>query len=158
LNNNSIDHFCSLPDRVKENHQEAYRKHIRSIVLILDDKCEYDRIKDLADNVRYQSKLMAYYGFDVQSGKWDNTKFPVTRTDSQMEGIRSDIQKYNDAVQEYNEYTECLATSYGINIQSEIRKVVVQIFVPSKFRIEASVVPSMTSYLRDSNVLRLLNY
>jgi len=83
---------------------------------------EYNRIKDLADTIRYRSKLMAYYGFDVQSGKWDNTKFPVTRTDSQMEGIRSDIQRYNDAVQEYNQYTEYLATTYGIDIQSEIRK------------------------------------
>jgi hypothetical protein len=107
---------------VKEDHQEEYRKHIRSIILILEDKMEYNRIKDLADTIRYRSKLMAYYGFDVQSGKWDNTKFPVTRTDSQMEGIRSDIQRYNDAVQEYNEYTEYLATTYGIDIQSETRK------------------------------------
>ena len=29
--NNSIDNFCSLPDRVKEDHQEVYRKYIRSI-------------------------------------------------------------------------------------------------------------------------------
>ena len=81
-----------------------------------------DRIKDLADTIRYRSKLMACYGFDVQSGKWDNTKFPVTRTDSQMEGLRSDIQKYNDAVQEYNECTEYLASTYGIDIQSETTK------------------------------------
>jgi len=107
---------------VKEDHQEEYRKHIRSIILILENKMEYNRIKDLADTIRYRSKLMAYYGFDVQSGKWDNTKFPVTRNDSQMEGIRSDIQRYNDAVQEYNQYTEYLATTYGIDIQSEIRK------------------------------------
>ena len=39
-----------------------------------------------------------------------------------MEGIRFDIQEYNDAVQEYIEYTEYLATTYGIDIQSEIRK------------------------------------
>ena len=83
---------------------------------------EYDRIKDLADTIRYRSKLMAYYGFDVESGKWDNTKFPVTRTDTQMEGIRFDIQEYNDAVQEYIEYTEYLATTYGIDIQRETRK------------------------------------
>ena len=122
LSNNCIDNSCSLSDRVKEDHQEAYRKHIRSIVVILEDKIEYNRIKDLADTIRYRSKLMAYYGFDVQSGIWDNTKFPVTKTDTQMEGVRLDIQRYNDAVQEYNEYTEYLATTYGIDIQSEMRK------------------------------------
>jgi len=122
LSNDIIDSSNLLPAHVKEDHQEEYRKHIRSIILILENKMEYNRIKDLADTIRYRSKLMAYYGFDVQSGKWDNTKFPVTRTDSQMEGIRSDIQRYNDAVQEYNQYTEYLATTYGIDIQSEIRK------------------------------------
>jgi hypothetical protein len=76
----------------------------------------------LDDTIRCQSKLMAYYGFDVQSGKWDSKKFPVTKTDSQMEGIQSDIQKYNDSVQEYNKYIEYLATAYGIDIKSEIRK------------------------------------
>jgi len=122
LNNNSVDNSCLLSDQVKEDHQEEYRKHIRSIILILEDRTEYDKIKDLADTIRYRSKLMAYYGFDVQSGTWDNTKFPVTRTDSQIEGIQSDIQRYNEVIQEYNEYTEYLATMYGIDIQSEIRK------------------------------------
>jgi hypothetical protein len=122
LSNDIIDSSYLLSDRVKENHQEEYRKHMRSIILILEDKIEYDRIKDLADTIRYRSKLMAYYDFDVQSGKWDNSKFPATRTDSQTEGIRSDIQRYNDSVQEYNEYTEYLATTYGIDIQSEIKK------------------------------------
>jgi hypothetical protein len=122
LNNNNVDNSCLLSDQVKEDHQEEYRKHIRSIILILEDRTEYDRIKDLVDTIRYRSKLIAYYGFDVQSGKWDNTKFPVTRTDSQMDGIRSDIQRYNEVIQEYNEYTEYLATTYGIDIQSEIRK------------------------------------
>jgi hypothetical protein len=53
-------------------------------MLILDDKNEYDRIKDLAYTVRYQSKLMACYGFDVGSGRWDSTKFHFTKTDLQM--------------------------------------------------------------------------
>ena len=71
-----------------------YRKYSTILlVLILDDKSEYDRIKDLVDIVRYQSKLMACYGFDVESGRWDSTKFPVTKTDSQMEGIQSNIYK-----------------------------------------------------------------
>jgi hypothetical protein len=108
--NNSIDNSYLLSDRANEDHQKLHRKHIRSIILILDDKIEYDRIKDLADLVRYRSKLMACYGFDVKSGKWDTTRFPVTKTDAQMEGIQSDIQRYNDAVQRYNEYAEYLAT------------------------------------------------
>jgi hypothetical protein len=121
LTNSSIDNSFLQSNQTKEDHQEEYRKHIRSIVLILDDRREYDKIKDLADIVKYQSKLMACYGFDVHSGKWDNTKFPVAKTDSQMEGIQSDIQRYNDTLQHYNEYVENLAITYGIDIQNEIR-------------------------------------
>jgi hypothetical protein len=118
-NNRNSSH--SLSDRDNQ-HFEADRKQIRSIILILDDSIEYDRIKDLADLVRYRSKMMAYYGFDIKSGRWDTTRFPVTKTDAQMEGIRSDIQRYNDAVQRYNEYAEYLAMKYEIDIRSEIMK------------------------------------
>lgn len=65
--------------------------------------------------VRYRSKLMACYGFDVESGRWDSTRFLVTKTDSQMDGIQSDIQRFNDAVQHYNEYAEYLAISSAGN-------------------------------------------
>jgi hypothetical protein len=64
---------------------------------------------------------MSCYGFDVESGRWDSTRFPITKTDSQMEGIRSDIQRYNDSVQYYNEYAEYLETRYNIDIQSEMK-------------------------------------
>lgn len=46
----------------------------------------------------------------------------VTKTDSQMEGIRSDIQMYNDAVQHYNEYAEFLVTNCDIDIHNKMRK------------------------------------
>ena len=130
---NNRDSSYLVSDRAKDNHYEGDKKHIRSIILILDDRIEYDRIKDLADLVRYQSKMMAYYGFDIKSGRWDTARFPVTKTDSQMEGIRSDIQRYNDTVQYYNQYAEYLARRYNIDIHNEIRKGRNVIFRPPEF-------------------------
>ena len=46
----------------------------------------------------------------------------VTKTESQMDGIRSNIQMYNDAVQHYNEDAECLVTDCEIDMHSKMRK------------------------------------
>jgi hypothetical protein len=55
--------------------------------LVLDDIAEYNRIKELGDLVKYHSKLMSYYGFDIRSGKWNTRLFPITQSDTQLEGI-----------------------------------------------------------------------
>ena len=81
-----------------------------------------DRVKDLQDLVIYHSKLISYYGFDTGSGKWNTTLFPVTQTDAQLEGINSDIQRYNKTVRNYNNYAEYLAGKYSIDINDEIKK------------------------------------
>jgi len=46
----------------------------------------------------------------------------VTQTDAQMEGINSDIERYNNAVREYNKYAEHLAKEYCIDISHEMKK------------------------------------
>ena len=98
------------------------RKNIRNIILILDDIVEYNRVKELGDLVKYHSKLISYYGFDVTTGKWNTKQFPITKTDAQMEGINSDIDRYNISIREYNKYADHLAKDYCIDINDEIKK------------------------------------
>ena len=91
-----------------EQNRCPERKNIRRILLVLEDIVEYDRVKDLHNLVRYHGKLISYYGFDRGNGKWNTKIFPITQTDAQMEGINSDIQRYNNAVREYNDFAEYL--------------------------------------------------
>ena len=110
------------PEEEKDHSSMQERKDIRNIILILDDIVEYNRVKELGDLVKYHSKLISYYGFDVTTGKWNTRQFPLTQNDAQMEGINSDIDRYNIAIREYNKYTEHLAKDYCIDINDEIKK------------------------------------
>jgi hypothetical protein len=59
---------------------------------------------------------MSQYGFDPKSGEWNLRLFPVTQSDIQMEGIRSDHQIYAQAVSNREKYWEHLAKKYDIDI------------------------------------------
>ena len=109
-------------EKEKDHSSMQERKNIRNIILILDDIVEYNRVKELGDLVKYHSKLMSYYGFDVTTGKWNTRQFPLTQNDAQMEGINSDIDRYNIAIREYKKYAEHLAEDYCIDINDEIKK------------------------------------
>jgi hypothetical protein len=94
----------------------------------LDDIVEYNKVKELADLVKYHSRLMSYYGLDLKTGKWNTKQFPVTQTYAQMEGINSDINVYNKAVKECHKYGEFLAKKYCIDINERVDKGSVIIF------------------------------
>jgi hypothetical protein len=123
------DKPCFLSETLKDSISES-KKLRRSIVIILENKYEYDQIKELLDSIIYQKKLINYYGLDTLNCKWDLRKFPITKTDKQMEGMQSDIQKYNETVQQYNEYSIRLGFEYGIDISSELNKGCKVIFRP----------------------------
>ena len=58
-----------LDDNQEKNETEvSERKYLRRIIVILYHVVEYDRIKELADLVKYRSKLMSYYGLDLKTG------------------------------------------------------------------------------------------
>jgi hypothetical protein len=101
------------------------------VILILDGIIEYKRVKELGDLVRYRSKLISYYGFNIKTGKWNTKQFSVTQTDAQMEGIISDVERYNKAVRDHNKYAEYLAKKYYIDINGEIKIGRNVIFCPS---------------------------
>ncbi len=102
--------------------QKERRSSARHIILVLDDIAEYNRIKELGDLVKYHSKLMSCYGFDIESGKWNTRLFPTTQNDAQIEGIQSDVESYNNAVRNYNKYAEYLAKEFCIDIEDEMKK------------------------------------
>jgi hypothetical protein len=116
----------SIPKETHTGEQSIIQKERRSsarhIILVLEDIAEYNRIKELGDLVKYHSKLMSYYGFNVKSGKWNTRLFPITQTDAQIEGIQLDIERYNNAVRNYNKYAEHLAKEFCIDIEDEMKK------------------------------------
>jgi hypothetical protein len=101
---------------------EEKENSTRQIVLVMDDMVKYNRVTELGDLVNYHSKIMSYYGFNVKTGEWDTSLFPVTQNDSQLEGIQLDIERYNIAVRNYNKYAEYLAKELCINIFDETKK------------------------------------
>jgi hypothetical protein len=106
------------------------RRSLRRIIVVLDNMIEYNRVRELADLVRYHSKLMSYYGLDLKTGKWNTKRFPATQTDAQIEGINSDIDTYNKAVRDCNKYGEFLAKKYCVDIDEQVYKGSVIIFRP----------------------------
>lgn len=57
----------------------------------------------------YYSKLLSQYGFNANTGEWNIKLFPITQTDAQMKGIKSDIDMYTKAFNDVNEYSQYLA-------------------------------------------------
>jgi hypothetical protein len=100
-------------------HEKDQQGHI---VLVMDDIVKYNRVTELCDSVKYHSKLMSYYGFDPKTGKWDSRLFPATQNDAQLDGIQKDIERYNNALRDYNKYAEHLAQELQIDIYEEMTK------------------------------------
>jgi hypothetical protein len=118
-------------DHNQEKNQTVVQEgdNLLTIIVILDDIAEYNRVKELADLVKYHSKLMFYYGLDLKTGKWNTKRFPVTQTDAQMEGINSDIKTYNKAVRQCDKYGEFLVKNTVLTLMNRLTKVALLYFV-----------------------------
>ncbi len=88
------------------------RKDLGYAVWMFRNRREYNRIIDLSDTVIYYSKLLSQYGFNAETGEWNLKQFPVTQTDTQMGGIKNDIDIYTKALTNLNEYTQYLYNKY----------------------------------------------
>ena len=80
---------------------------------------DYNKLTDLEEHIRRYEKLLSQYGYDPNKDQWDTKRFPVTQTDRQMEGIKSDIDRSRKAVEEYNLHLEYLARKYDVDIKEE---------------------------------------
>ena len=125
-----ISEVMNQLDHNQEKNQTAIEetKNLRAIIVKLDNIVEYNKLKELADLVKYHSKLMSYYGLDLKTGKWNTKQFPVTQTDAQMEGIISDINTYNKAVRECNKYGEFLAKNTALTLMNRFTGLVLLYF------------------------------
>jgi hypothetical protein len=91
------------------------KAHSDRILLLLDDRREFDTILELRNTALYYGKLMSHYGFDMKSGTWDKKLFPITKNDKEIEGINSDRLRFNDAVEKYNDYIIHLSKKYHLH-------------------------------------------
>jgi hypothetical protein len=87
----------------------------------LDDRREYDATVDLRNTALYYGKLTSHYRFNMKSGTWYTRHFPVTKNDKEMIGINSDRLRFNQAVQDYNNYVKYLSRKYHLELFDEPR-------------------------------------
>jgi hypothetical protein len=57
---------------------------------------------------------LSQYGFNKRAGEFNSKLFPVTKTDAQMEGAMSDINRAVKSVDDLKRYKEYLARKYDI--------------------------------------------
>jgi hypothetical protein len=96
-----------------------FRKDLGYAIWFFKYKTEYNRIRDLADHVIYYNKLLSQYGFHPKTGEFNPKLFPVTQTDAQLEGIRSDVDTLNKAISELNGYKAYLARKYDLDFAEQ---------------------------------------
>ncbi len=73
---------------------------------------EYRHLLDLRDDIQYSKKLLKQYGFD-EMGNFNTNKFPVPRSDKEVEGIENDISNYDNMVSNLLGYIEQLVSDYS---------------------------------------------
>lgn len=109
-------------DTSNEEKKDCYivfRKDLGYAIWVFKNKTEYNRMRDLGDCVKYYNKLLSQYGFHPKTGEFNSKLFPVTQTDKQLEGIESDVDTFNKAVSELNEYKAYLARKYNLDLAEE---------------------------------------
>jgi hypothetical protein len=111
----SLDRMFSLEELSCLPTTSSTNDDLDQSILTLHNISEYNKLNDLHDTVQYYKKLLAQYGYDAKKGEWDVRAFPVTQNDKQMDGIGYDVEQFNKAVEEYNQYFEYLAEKYGMD-------------------------------------------
>jgi hypothetical protein len=95
-----------------EDEDDLIPLHGNSI--FLNDKREYDKLKELKDTVEYYSKIVESYGYDPHTGDYDTHKFPITKDDKQKKTIEKDFDDYFQALEEYIDYVKQLIIKYDV--------------------------------------------
>lgn len=97
------------------------RKDLGYAVWVFKNRREHNRIRELNSAVIYYGKLLSRYGYNSEADEWNLKKFPTTQTDSQMEGIKNDIDAYDKAAANLEEYRQYLAEKYDMDL-GQMRK------------------------------------
>ena len=119
----------SFPFRIEEeNNKQNEEEKIRTIdlddesdlkllgytIINLNDKREYDKLKDIQTTLEYYAKITESYGFNRYTNEFNEKVFPVTKDDKQIENIEKDIDNYNQALINYITYLKYLIKKYKI--------------------------------------------
>ena len=72
--------------------------------------------------LRYYSKITESYGFDRYTNEFNEKLFPITKNDTEMKNIKKDIDNYNQALEEYNDYLKYLIKKYKIELSGNTIK------------------------------------
>lgn len=112
---NSLERMFSLEELSCLPTTSSTNDDLDQSILTLHNLFEYNKLNDLHDTVLYYKKLLAQYGYDAKKSDWNVRDFPITQNDKQMDGIRSDVEQYRKAVEEYNKYFEYLAEKYDVD-------------------------------------------
>jgi hypothetical protein len=91
-------------------------------LIYVEDITDYNRLTDLRDQVERYGKLLSRYGYDLNKGEQNTSLFPVTKTDSQLEGIKSDIEEHNRGAKTYNKFLKSVVKKYNNGVFDERKK------------------------------------
>lgn len=113
-----------IDDSVKELIQNFKASEIKRYVntgfttIRLHKLSEYNYLLDLCDNIKRLEILLKRYGFDDESDSFIRENFPVPRSDKELEGIKNDIDNFNNEVKNSYKYLEDLAARQGKKLSS----------------------------------------
>ncbi len=84
----------------------------------MKDRAEYNKLADLCRDAEYNHKLISNYGFEKRTDEFDLDRFPVAKTDGQMERTKSNVVALK-SFDKLNKYRVYLARRYDILVDLE---------------------------------------
>lgn len=116
------DNFNNNSEKDIDMDNESDLKLLGYSIISLNDKKEYDKLVDLHNTLEYYAKITESYGFDRYTNEFNEKLFPVTKHDQEMKNIKIDIDNYNKALHEYNDYLKHLIKKYKIKLTGNTLK------------------------------------
>ncbi len=93
-------------------------------LIFLNDKKEYDKLADLQNILEYYGKIMKNYGYDPQTGDFDEKMLPEPKEEKQKKSIAKDFKSYFKTLDEYADFLKELIKKYDIKQLSPERNLV----------------------------------
>ena len=140
-NDKDIDNYGKSIEEKKErfefinkikNDEEFKLRLFGYSIIFLNDKREYDKLKDIQTTLEYYDKITESYGFDRYTNEFNEKLFPITKDDKQIKNIIQDIEKYNQLLIEYQDCLKHLIKKYSIKqAGNTIKKVAFNLITPT---------------------------
>jgi hypothetical protein len=102
------------PDLSLDLNNKYILKILGYTIIFLNDKKEYDKLTDLQDTLIYYAKIVECYGYDPQTGDFDEKRLPMPKEDKQKKNIVKDFKAYFKTLEEYAECLKELIKKYDI--------------------------------------------